>query len=286
MALAVVAGQGLVLAALLDPTAPPRRDAWPLIFQLVLLLVLAAGVLAAESFDVPRDPALTGIGGLLLLVATLWLAASFAPPLPVTSTTLDLLNSLMMLAGLLVAWTVLQRHRVAGWARRRLALAVILLSGAQFVGNLSVDSREVLAIAVVLNLQGALVLFTTCQSLLRRSVGDYEEELQTLHATLAQVRADVLEDRELLHEVSSAVAGIITASRVMRQDTGLSPQRRQRLEHMVSAEIGRLERLMSDRAPATARPFVVDDIIEPAGHRPPGARAGRPLDADPRARLR
>ena len=116
VALAVVAAQGLVLAAVLNPAAPPRRDAWPLIFQLVLLLVLAAAVLAAESTDVPRDPALTGIVGLLLLVTTLWLAASFAPPLPVSSTTLDLVNSLMMLAG---SWSPGQCCSATRWPTGR-----------------------------------------------------------------------------------------------------------------------------------------------------------------------
>lgn len=262
VSLAIVAAQGLALAALLDPAATQSRNAWPLIFQLVLLLVLAAAALAAESFDVPRDPALTGIVGLLSLIAVLCLAAILAPPLPVSSTSHDLLNSLMMLAGLLVAWTVLQLRQVVAWARRHLAIAVILLSTAQFIGNLGADGRVVAAVAVVLNLQGALVLCVSGQALLRRSVVDYQEELQTLQETLAQVRADVLGDRELLHEVGSAVAGIITASRVMRQDTSISPQRRERLEHMVSAEIGRLDRLMSDRAPAVSRPFAVDDVIE------------------------
>jgi signal transduction histidine kinase len=262
VSLAIVAAQGLALAALLDPASTPRSNAWPMIFQLVLLLVLAAAVLAAESFDVPRDPALTGIVALLLLVSLLCLAAILAPPLPVSSTSLDLLNSLMMLAGLLVAWTVLQLRQVVGWARRHLAIAVVLLCAAQFIANLGDDGRGVTAVAVVLNLQGALVLCISGQSLLRRSVVDYQEELKSLQATLAQVRADVLGDRELLHEVGSAVAGIITASRVMDQDTGISPQRRQRLEHMVSAEIGRLDRLMSDRSPAVSRPFAVDDVVE------------------------
>jgi signal transduction histidine kinase len=260
--LAIVAAQGMALAALRDPAATPQRNAWPLIVQLLLLLLLAAAVLAAESIDVPRDPALTGVLALVGLIGALCLAAIFAPPLPVSPTSHDLVNSLMMLSGLLVAWTVLQLRQVAVWARRHVALAVILLCAAQFIGNLGSDGRVVTAIAVVLNLQGALVLCVSGQALLRRSVVDYQDELQTLQETLAQVRADVLGDRELLHEVGSAVAGIITASRVMGQDPGLSPQRRERLEHMVSAEIGRLDRLMSDRAPAVSRPFAVDDVVE------------------------
>ena len=148
------------------------------------------------------------------------------------------------------------------WARRRLAISAILLTGAHCVGYLDMRNDIVNITAVLANLLGAVVLCTMTQSLLRRSVLEHQRELQRFQEMLAQVRADVLEERELLHEVGSTVAGITNASRVMRQAPRLSPQHRARLEHMLNAELARLDRLMSSRAPAAAREFDVDDVVE------------------------
>ena len=146
--------------------------------------------------------------------------------------------------------------------RRRLALSAVLLTAAHCAAHLDIHRDTVVTVAVIANLQGAVVLCTMAQNLLRKSVLEHQRELQQLQQTLAQVRANVLEDRELLHEVGSTVAGITTASRVMRQGPLLSPQRRQRLERMLNAELARLDRLMSSRAPSVTREFDVDDVVE------------------------
>ena len=54
-------------------------------------------------------------------------------------------------------------------------------------------------------------------------------------------------ERELLHEVGATLAGITSASRVMRYGEAVPASRRQRLESMLAAELDRLERLMDAR---------------------------------------
>ena len=254
---------GLAMAGLLDPISTPGLDAWPLVGQFLLLSTLIVAARLADSVDVPRDPALIGGVAGLLMIAGSSLMVSLAPPLLLSPTKAALLNTLTMLAGLLLAWMVLQLREVPTWARGRVALGVALLTSAHFMSHLGSDARWLLIVAVVVNLQGAIVLCTMCQTLLRRSLQDHQDELLLLQETLSRVRADALEHRELLHEVGSTVAGITTASRVVKQGGLLSPQRIRRLEEMVTAELARLDRLMSDQA-GGAEPLVfeVDGVVE------------------------
>jgi len=259
--LSVAGLYGLVQSSLLD-TAAGRRDSWPLVGQLVLLIVLVGLALVSERAEVPGDPALAGTVGGLTLTAAACFAVTFAPPLVLTPTALAMLNTMVMLAGLLFAGTILHQTQVSLWVRRRLAVAAVLLTAAHCFGYLHVHNDALVVIAVLANLEGAMVLCSMTQVLLRRSVLRHQRELRQLQETLAKVRADVLEERELLHEVGSTVAGITTASRVMRHESRLSPQRRARLEQMLEAELARLDRLMSSRAPAATQEFDVDDVVE------------------------
>lgn len=259
--LTLIAVQGLVLAVLVEPTSTARTNAWPLLDQLTLLLGIALATLIAHRVDVPRDPAAAGALGGVGLAVFLCVAAGIAPSLRLSPTVTDALNVMVMLAGLLVAWIVLQRHHVALWTRHRLATAATLMATAGFIGNAAPDNRLAVAISVVLNLQGGLILCLTCQRLLRRSVNVYQMELRTLQATLAEARAEQLHGRELLHEVSATVAGITNASHVMQQDAEISSDRRQRLEDMLAAELARLNRLMRAETPSSSRTFDVDAVV-------------------------
>lgn len=253
---------GLVLAAVVGQIAAPRRDGWPLVGEIALVLILTLVVWAAAETRTPRGPALAGtLLGLGLTVAMCGILA-VAPPLRLSRFEADLLTTVLALAGLLLAWTVLTRVQVAMWVRRRFAVAVVLFTFAHFVANVDQD-RWAVALAILANLQAAVLIVLACHALLRQSVLDQERELQDLYASLAEVRASHREDRELLHEVGSTVAGIATASAIMREAPELSPQRRQRLEHMLRTELARLERLVFAPLPAAASSFLVDEVVEP-----------------------
>jgi signal transduction histidine kinase len=257
-----VAGlQGVVQASLLEATVG-RRDSSSLAGEIAVLLVLIVLARVAERTELPGEPAVVGVMGAIALGAITTLARSFGPPLVVSASIERLLITIVMAMGLLLAWTLLRRTTVSMWARQRLASSVVLLTTAHCLGYLGARDEVAITVAVLGNLGGASVLCTMTQALLRRSVLEHQQELQQLQQTLAQVRADVLEDRELLHEVGSTVAGITTAARVISQAPRLSPQRRERLEHMLDAELARLDRLMSARAPSTAYEFEVDEVIE------------------------
>jgi signal transduction histidine kinase len=253
---------GLVQSSMIDVNRTGPKS-WALVGQLVLTAALVLIARLSDRAEVPGDPALVGaLGGLAISVGTA-LAAAYAPPLTFSPATTQLLDMLVMLAGLLLAVTVLQRDEIPSPVRRRLALATILLMSAHALGYSQPGSHYVVVVvAVIIDLQGAVLLCATIHSLLRGSLLQQQREVVELHETLARVRANVLEDRELLHEIGSTVAGIVTASRVVRDERRLSPQRRARLEHMLDAELARINRLLDSRAPALSQLFDVDEVVE------------------------
>ena len=261
--LLVTAVQGLVGAAGAPDTIGASTDRWPVVNQLVLLLVLFALAAVAERIDVPTDPLLVGAVISFVLTAGYVVAHTLASPLLLSHLAASLLNTVVLLAGLVLALILLHRTQVSLWVRRRLAGAAIVLCVAQCLTNMTGEHSLVMGAVVVANLGGAMVLCALSQRVLRVALFAQQKEMVKLHASLAEARAGVQEDQELLHEVGSTVAGIASASRMIRQGAGIEPMRRERLEAMVAAEVGRLERLMRRRAHVSALVYAVDEVIEP-----------------------
>jgi signal transduction histidine kinase len=245
--LLIVALQGLAQAAFVNPVPVPWRDAWPLISELVLVAILIGIVLVSERVEVPADPAVVGSVGAIVLTAAGFLTVNFVPALHLAPMTARLMVTALMVVGLLFAWAITQHRTASRWARRRLAAATVLLTFAVCIGNLATHNRLGVGLAVFANVAGAVVICTMSQALLRRSLMQHHREMLQLQETLAQARADVLHERELLHEVGSTVAGISSASQVIKQGPQLSGEHRARLEQMMNAEMARLERLMRSR---------------------------------------
>jgi signal transduction histidine kinase len=261
--LTVIAVNGLLQVAILDP----QGDGWPIIGQLLLLLLLCVVAAVAERIDVPGDPVLVCGVAAAAITAAYCLAMQLAPSVALSGSGATLLGSGVMVSGLLLAWIVLHRTKAPLWTRRRLAAAAVLLTSAQCVTSIDQNNAPLSAGAIAAFLLGALVLCTTSQQLLRRSVLEHRVEIDFLHRSLAEVRAAVLEDRQLLHEVGSTLAGITTATNVMREGQGVPAHRRQRLETMLASELARLQRLMHSRTAGVTegedRPIDVDDVVEP-----------------------
>jgi signal transduction histidine kinase len=264
--LTATAVEGMLLVAPLDEGPGGAPDHWSAVTQLGLLLVLCPIAAIAERVDAPADPALMGAVSATGITGVSAVALLGAPPLVLSGTGAALLNTAVMLAGLGLAWILLHRTQVSMWARRRLAVSTILLTAAQCSTNLGWQHASLASAAMAAYLLGALLLCLMTHQLLRRSILDHQAELDLLQQSLVQVRAAVLEDRELLHEVGATLAGITSASEVMRQGKAVPAHRRQRLEAMLVAELARLERLMLTRssgADGEDREIDVDATVEP-----------------------
>lgn len=258
--LVVASLHGLVPAALLGAQGG-ARNVWPTVGATVVLALLTVVAAVCERAEPPGDPAVAGVAaGVVLSMATA--AATEEVPLVVAPFTALLLATLGLLTALVLAWVLLHRRQVSPWVRHRLALAAVLAATGQFVGHAQIERDLAVAAAGGACLIGSATVWMLTHVLFRRAVAQQQREVAELQRTLEQSRAAVLLERELLHEVGSTVAGITTASKVMRQESVVSPQRRARLSRLVEEELDRLDRLVSSRAPSPAVDFDALDVVE------------------------
>lgn len=259
--LVVASLHGLVPPALMGADDGPR-NVWPVVGAVVVTALLTVMAAVCEHVEPPGDPAVLGVlAGVALSLATT-VVHRVAPPLVVAPFAELLLATLGLLTGLVLAWVLLHLRTVSPWVRHRLALSAVLVSAGQFVAHAELDHDVVVAVAGAWCLVGAATVWMLTYVLFRRAVVQQQREVVELQATLRQVRAAVLLERELLHEVGSTVAGITTASKVMRQDAVVSPQRRARLASLVEAELERLDRLVGSRTPSPAVEFDAADVVD------------------------
>lgn len=239
--------------------APTDADSWLLLSQgaIVLLLVLVTRV--SQRLDVPSDPIFVGVVAGLLVSAGARVTSAAGPDLGLDPQT-TAFGAALVLCGLLLASTLLQQTHVSVRIRRRLAVGAIALVVAQAAGHQ--PGTVAASIAVVFNVLGALTLCATALRLLRDTLLEYREEVALMHSTLREQEVKVLEQRELLHELGSTIAGIASAAEIIRQKPHLPELRRRRLESMLDAEVTRMMRLMGDRSPVPViRDLDVDDVV-------------------------
>jgi signal transduction histidine kinase len=149
---------------------------------------------------------------------------------------------------------------VSLWVRQRLAVTAVTMVFAQSAGHL--DGSSAAGAAIVANIFGALVLCATALRLLRRAMYEHQEQVVRLRSELAETEVAVHEQRDLLHELGSTLAGIASASEIIRHGYALPAPRRRRLEGMLEAEVARLVRLLSDRVtPAGNAAIDLDEVL-------------------------
>jgi signal transduction histidine kinase len=266
VALALTALNGLGQASLVRPVPEAWRHTWPFVSGLALLAVLIVVVVVSERADPPGDPAVVGLVGGGVLTATSTVTVHLLPVPPFATETGALLDVTLGLAILLLAWLMSRHHHLSAWARPRLVTVACLLALAASLSSLERPDTVLATVAVVANLSGAVLLCTTSQSMLRRALAAHDHELRELAARLERARAVVLDDRELLHEVSATVAGIAHASEMIRTAQRIERGQRDRLQEMCDAELARLMRMVlrgspgADTAPATTG-ACLDDVV-------------------------
>ncbi|WP_169576495.1 sensor histidine kinase [Nocardioides halotolerans] len=261
------ASHGLVLTVTAYGSWQLERAHWPYATLLVILGVLFLMTLVSERVDVPGDPALLGGAAGSLLVVASSAVPRLAPPAPSDATSVAVSVTAVVLAACALVWSILQRRTVDPRVRRQLATAVALLTAGELAFEPGLLPVMVTTAATAAQVAAALMICSMTQGLLRGSINEREEQVTWLQRSLAEVREAEGKDRELLHEVGSTLAGIASASRVMRQGTAVPASRRRRLESMLDAELERLERLMDARASGPRTPgdaeVELDEVIEP-----------------------
>jgi signal transduction histidine kinase len=261
------ASHGLVVTVTGTESWQIEGSHWPRVTLLVILLVFCLLALVAERVDVPGDPALLGAAAGSLLVAASSVVLKLAPPAPSGSVTVALLTAAVILAATALMWILLNRRTVAPWVRRQLATAVALLTAGELASFVDDPSFMGATAAIGAQVAAALVVCSMTQRLLRGSIRERQEQIGLLQRSLTAEREAVGKERELLHEVGATLAGITSASRVMRHGDAVPASRRKRLQSMLDAELDRLERLMDARVSGSTAladcEVSLDEVVEP-----------------------
>jgi signal transduction histidine kinase len=153
------------------------------------------------------------------------------------------------------AFTVRLRS-IPAWARQRTALTLLFIGGAHLALYLG-DSTTAHVVAIAGDTLGAVTLVSTFLALFFLEVEVDERNRSNLNDALEHAERGIRVQRAQFHEINSTIAGITSASRLLRSAGGISEQRRVLLEDMIFAELSRLERLMA-RPADTSAPQLMD----------------------------
>lgn len=248
--------------ALTHPDDIRRHAALVMVLMICMTLtLLGLVVLGVKGWAV--NPLVVGIALGSLFVVVQQLAVASGPELDP-----GLIPGLSVLVCGVVGALAISLLRLAalpGWARGRFSLAVVLVGLSVLVGAQH-DPQPVRAgVALALGVVAGILLATTAAALLRLVITEEQDQLSDLQGRLADVEATQRSDLARLHEVNTLVAGIASASRLVRE---LPPSSdRDRLQQMVEAELDRLQRLLADRTTRAAK-----------GESPSGPAPAGPVD--------
>ncbi|GAB7006823.1 hypothetical protein JCM18899A_42960 [Nocardioides sp. AN3] len=255
-AVTLVGCQGLMLAAVqLIQFPEPVGGLWVLAADLTVALVVLFAVTLGHLVTARPDPAASGfaLGAVVSVLRLAWLDAKpdLGDQLPTAFVT-----TVALVAFVVTGIFLLRVQSLPPWARQRMALAIVLIGGAHlalYVG----DGTPAHVAAVAGDTVGAVALVSTSLSLFFIEVEVDEHNRSTLNDELERAQRGIRVHRAQFHEINSTVAGITSASRLLRSSGGITEQRRRLLEDMIFAELSRLERLMSRPTDASA-PRLVD----------------------------
>jgi signal transduction histidine kinase len=208
---------------------------------LVGTATLAAGVFLYLHWRITGNDTSGWLALLLAIAAIPGLALGAFSPVRVVV--------LVGLAGTL-AFTVFRLQGFPRWARARAASGMLLLG----VGS-AVDGGFALTIGVV----GGVLLAGTAAAVLNQAINDEKRQVEELHLQLRTVETGIRDDRARLHEIDATVAGIVSAQRLISD--GMAADRTDALAAMMRAEVERLQRLISDRAPTRRRSVDLDEVV-------------------------
>jgi signal transduction histidine kinase len=147
---------------------------------------------------------------------------------------------------------------VPSWVSGRMGAAVLLYG----VGHLATfldggaGTTAASVVTLVADLDGAIVLTAAAAAVLRMTILAEDRDRDHLRLLVDELESGRRSDRARIHEINSTIAGVASASRLLREDPTIDPARRELLDKMVGSELSRLQRLLSEQT--AVKPGVVD----------------------------
>ena len=249
---------GLVAA---DPARVDGRPGMVLVTRLVLGVGVLVVVLFARRGFIP-DPLAAGVGLGAALFVGRYAVLLLTPHLNLPTEDLERLALIVLLLDLTIAAGVAAFPKAPRWVRYRIAVALGFLALGQ-ASSFPGIAEPLVGVGVVANLAYATVLLSLAIALVRLSIRDNRAAIMLLAEQLLRVEAVKRAEQAQLHEIRATIAGISSATRLVNGYQSLAPVRRARIRDMITAEISRLERLMTPDRDRTIAEVDLDATLDP-----------------------
>jgi signal transduction histidine kinase len=257
----VIGLQGLAMAALElgDSAETVRQGFWMAVSDAgILVVLLVTACCFGRRF--PGDPNVVGVIASLGLAVLRLVAVTRLPTVDIHALSYRWWMFGFLLIVLPLLWLVGRTRSIAAWARWRLVAATVLFGLAHLITYLDQPHRTLLGSALSLLAAGfgTVLLAVAAVALLRQTITEGWADRDGLRMRLDEMEDDVRRDRGRIHEINSIVAGVLSATRLLREAPRLDDDHRRMLGDMVQEELERLERLLRDPilVPAARQPLV------------------------------
>lgn len=243
---------------LLTSSASEPSGVQPVGFALLMLVI---GLLAPRQPRQDRSVRPMLLGGLAGSATAL--VVEVTPAWDVARTTFSVPGIAVVVAtaacGLFLTWSVLTGVGAPLWVRGRIAVVTMLVAAAESIVR---TPEPWLAIgAATAKVVAAAVLLETARRVADVSIADLRRAIDNLRHGLERQEFAAREERATLHEVRSALSGVAQAITLL-DDSGLSQERRTRLQDMVTSELARLERMVDRGRSGPTGPVDLDRVLE------------------------
>lgn len=238
-----------------------RLTAGHLVTVVVLYAVFSVG---ARDQRPPRlNPMLGGLLlGLGVLAARLGLILTDPSPFLSVDQWQDQLVLAAIAAGTVLVALRLLRSALPAWAAQRIACGIFVIFAARVWATLTEATSPPPVVMAGVVLCASLVA-TTAIGMLVSSLREHTSREASLVLRAAEAEATVQHDREVVHEMRAATAGIVAGVHLLASDQVPPGPRRLALKRMVDVEAARLGRTCTDDGPDQLAPLAVDHVVEP-----------------------
>ena len=263
-AAAVMIGvQGFPL--LVAPASSAAMSA-PVLTWSAIALGVAVGVLVwvARARRTVLDPVPLGIAFGIALVLVRGALELLPGSLTISSTQAEVGGLVLLVVGAALATMVWRQSCLPPRSRRQLAAAVVLWSVSGSLRGLELtDTAPWAGVAIACALTTCVLVMSTALDLLGQAVRDDHDAVLHLQQQLLTLRAKAREGVEQLHEVKGTIAGIASATDLIRHEGRLTRQHREHLAEMLAQETARLQRLVHKGPTSSTRVVDLDELVQP-----------------------
>lgn len=242
------------------------QQSWSRLSDLLVVVVVVGCCAVGAHADLRPDPFSVGLIAGTALAAVRVATVTLLPEMPIGPRALAFLEFCFLAVVFVAALAVGRQHGLRRDIRIQLVVAGAMIGTAQYAAAYLPGGESSAVAVLLLEGVGGVLVTHAALGMLRRTVTADRRNLAELEERFWRAEQGARLSRAQLHEVNATLAGISSASRLIR-DGLTSDERRRRLEEMMDLELARLGRLLAgepggaEYAVRAAR-VAVDDLLD------------------------